>query len=60
MNKQMTLQLQNKEQLVTVWRRFGHTSREELVRRFAHLIAATAQQELGPAEKEGNDEQDER
>jgi len=60
MNKQMTLRLQNTEPLVTVWRRLGQASREELARRFASLIAQVAQAELGPADKEGTDEPNER
>ena len=60
MKKQMALQLRKKEQLVTVWLRLEQASREELARRFASLIAATAQAELGPAEKEGSDEQQNR
>ena len=59
MKKQMALRLRKKEQLVTVWRRLGEASRKELIRRFASLMAATAQAELGPAGTEGNDEPDE-
>ena len=53
MKRQMTLQLRQTEQLVTVWDRLGEASREELMRRLASLIAAAAQAGLGPAAKGG-------
>jgi hypothetical protein len=59
MKRQMTLQLRQTEQLVTVWDRLGEASREELMRRLASLIAAAAQAELGHAAKEGRDEKHE-
>jgi hypothetical protein len=58
MNKQLALQLRNKEQLVTVWGRLAEPSREALGRLLASLIAAAAQAEAGPAGKESGDEPD--
>jgi len=60
MKRQMALRLQNTEQLETVWRKLGQTSRQELAEGFARLIAQAAQVEQSPTDKEGRDESRER
>ena len=60
MKRQMALRLQDTEQLETVWRKLGQTSRQGLTERFARLIAQAAQKEQSPADKEERDEPRER
>ena len=56
MARQMTLELGQTEQLVTVWDKLDKASRQELTRRLAGLLAVTAQAQLGSARKESCDE----